>query len=292
MKIKQVAIIKGGQDGAIFKNELFRFGSRGHCTVYDMRDIDYENVKELEPIGKFVLDRSDVLAPHSNAVCFGKEYFSPDDEYPLLYSNVYNNYAKEEEKRIGVCCVYRLQRIGSEYKTTLVQLIEIGFCSDFSLWRAYEDSDGVRPYGNFLVDCESSSYYAFVMRSEESGTRYFRFDLPSVNEGQPDSVLGVPKVVLCPSDVREYFDCPPHRYVQGATIHNGVIYSTEGFTNNEVNRPAIRLISTSAKRQEHYFDLLEMGFANEAEMIDFYEGSCYYSDVHGNLFLVDFEVSG
>ena len=219
MKIKQIAKISSGQDGAIRNNQLFRFDTRGKCFVYDLLDIDANSVKELEPIGSFVLDKAELIVPHSNSVCWGTEFYDPNDEYPLLYSNVYNNYAKADDKLIGVCCVYRVERTEGNFKTTLVQLIEIGFTDDPSLWKAYPDRDGVRPYGNFVIDCRAGYYYAFVMRSEELGTRYFKFKIPSLSEGEVDSIYGVKRVVLTPEDICDKFDCPYHRYVQGAIVH-------------------------------------------------------------------------
>ena len=288
MKIKQIAKISGGQDGAIWHNHLFRFDTRGKCFVYDLLDIEADTVKTLEPIGSFVLDRSELIVPHSNSVCWGTEYYDTNDEYPLLYTNIYNNYAKSDDKLIGVCCVYRVERDEKNFKTTLVQLIEIGFTDDPSLWKAYPDRDGVRPYGNFVIDCEGGYYYAFVMRNEELGTRYFRFRIPSLAEGKLDPVYGVKKVVLKPEDICDRFDCPYHRYVQGAIAHGKYIYSTEGFHNDQVNRPAIRIIDLEQKMEERYLDLLEIGYLCEPEMIDFYDGSCYYSDAGGNLYSIEF----
>ena len=40
--------------------------------------------------------------------------------------------------------------------------------------------------------------------------------------------------------------------------------------------------------QTAHFDLLDNGYVNEPEMIDFYNGDCYYSDAHGNVYIVDF----
>ena len=288
MKIKQIAKIQNGQDGAIFGNQLFRFNTRGDSVVYDLSEMDHDNVKELQPIGRFVLDKSELIVPHSNAVSFGAEYFDPSDEYPLLYTNIYNNYANAKDKLIGVCCVYRLERIGKEFKTTLVQLIEIGFTDDPSLWRMAPERDGVRPYGNFVIDRDGGYYYAFVMRNEELGTRYFKFKMPSVCEGKVDETYGVNRVVLTPEDICDSFDCPYHRFIQGATLHGERIYSTEGFENSEINRPAIRVIDLAKKTEELYVDLLEMGYKLEPEMIDFYGDTCLYSDVKGNLYSVEF----
>lgn len=288
MKIEQIAKIQGGQDGAVWKDELFRFNTKGECVVYDLTEIDACNVKELTPIGGFVLDKADIIAPHSNAVFFGTEFFDQSDEYPLLYANVYNNYAGAKERLLGVCCVYRIQRVEGIFKTELVQLIEIGFTDDPTLWKAFPDRDGARPYGNFVIDRKAGCYYAFVMRNETLGTRYFKFKIPSVTEGEDDVTYGVKRVVLTPDDICEQFDCPYHRFIQGAIAHNGYIYSTEGFDNDKLNRPAIRVIDLAEKCEKQYIDLMDMGYEVEPEMIDFYGDSCYYSDARGNLYRVEF----
>lgn len=287
MNIKRISKIVGGQDGVIWKNELFRFNHKGECNVYQLSEIESDCIKELEPFATFVLDKAELIAPHSNAVSFGAEYFSPTDEYPLLYTNIYNNYAKYEDKMMGVCLVYRIQRTENGFSTTLLQMIEIGFCSDADLWKAHPDEHGVRPYGNFVIDREKNSYWAFVMRNEEKGTRYFRFDLPSVHDGEWDARFNIKKIVLRASDIREYFDLGYSRYIQGATVREGKVYSTEGFSGDEVNRPAIRVIDLAARREE-YYDIMTLGFSNEAELISFYNDTCLYSDFHGDLYAVEF----
>jgi hypothetical protein len=287
MEIKQIGNIKGGQDGAIFGSLLFRFDTLGNCTIYDLKDLNEGQDNQLKVVGEFRLDQAEKIVPHSNAVCFGCEFFSEDDEFPLLYSNIYNNYAKEENKMIGVCLVYRIERQGGAFKSTLVQMIEIGFCEDANLWKDCADMHGVRPYGNFVVDKDTKSYWAFVMRDEQKTTRYFRFNLPSVKDGEVDGRLNIKKVVLNKEDILEYFDCNYHHFIQGASLNNGKIYSTEGFKNNLVNRPAIRIIDLK-KRQETHFGIMEQGFINEPEFIDFYGDKCLYSDYEGNLYIAKF----
>ena len=287
MEITQVAKIRGSQDGAIYGNELFRFNHRGDCAVYNLSDIGNSAIDELAPISLFTLGDTDKIVPHNNAVFFGCEFYDESDEYPLLYTNVYNNYAKEEDKKIGVCCVYRLQRLADGHMAKLVQIIEIGFTEDATLWKAYPDRHCTRPYGNFVIDKDKRALYAFVMRDEELGTRYFRFDMPSVHDGVLDSRYDVKKVVLDTSDIREYFDCGYHRFIQGAALHNNKIYSTEGFHDDEINRPAIRIVDLDSKKEE-YIDVMNMGFSNEPEFIDFYNDVCYYSDAPGNLYVIDF----
>lgn len=277
MEIKTLSKIVGGQDGAIYKNYLFRFSSRGGCTVYDLSAL----CAEPAPIAEFKLDGSELIVPHSNSVTFGNEFFAPEDEFPLLYSNVYNNYAKTEDKRVGICCVYRLLREGNTFSTKLVQLIKIGFTDDRSLWRSSGDVEDKRPYGNFVVDTDKDQLWAFVMRDGAMQTRYFAFDLPKLEDGEVGA-SGVREVTLTADMIKEYFDTPYHNYVQGAVCREGKIYSVEGF--GEKIHPALRIIDTEKKCQLLHFDFFDAGYTDEAELIDFYGDRCIYGDHKGNLF--------
>lgn len=289
MKIKHISNIKSGQDGAIFGEFLFRFDAKGFGRVYDLSAIDYSSAepRELCEIASFRLDKADIIAPHSNSVVFGNEYFEEGDEFPLLYSNIYNNFAKAENKLCGVSCVYRIQRKENEFFSTLVQLIEIGFADRRGLWLSDGEINDVRPYGNFVVDTESSKYYGFVMRDGEKKTRYFKFNLPKLSDGEIDAIFGVRKVVLSENDIEEYFDVPYHNFMQGAVCYKDKIYEVEGFGENQ--RSAIRIIDLKEKREELYFDFYEAGYPVEPEFIDFYKGSCIYCDAHGNVFELSFE---
>jgi hypothetical protein len=149
---------------------------------------DLENTEK--PFSEFVLDKTELIKPHSNAVAFGCEYFEAGDEFPLLYTNVYNNYQGEENKRTGMCLVYRILRNENVFTSELVQIIEIGFTSDENYWKS-EGIDDVRPYGNFVVDCEKNRYYAFTMIDKPKITRYFAFDLPKLSEGEMCREYGV-----------------------------------------------------------------------------------------------------
>lgn len=274
------------QDGAIWGGYLFRFEASGICNVYKMEDCLNSDLNEYGPIYSFILDKSDIIKPHSNAVMFGNEYYSENDEFPLLYSNIYNNYAASADPLEGVTCVYRLIKNESGFSTKLVQLIEIGFTED-TVWRSQNIRD-FRPYGNFAIDTDNSVYYAFTMRDEERITRYFSFSLPKINDGLYDERFGVKRVVLEKKDIKAQFDCEYHRCIQGACYHKGFIYSTEGFTDDKVNPPAIRIIDLKNKTQKEMFLLSDYGATIEPEMIDFENGVCYYSDDKGNFYRLTF----
>ena len=290
MNVENVSKIKDGrQDGAVYGGYYFSFNHRGECTVYRMDALAIGQDGEAEVFSEFVLDKSDIVVPHSNSVTFGNEFFDDQDEFPLLYTNIYNNYAKTENPLKGVCLVYRLQRNGKHFETTLVQMIEVGFVEDESLWKSAGEQEDVRPYGNFAVDAENGILYAFTMRDNTQTTRYFSFPLPKVTAGELCTVYGVQKVVLREGDIQQYFDCDYHHYVQGACCFKGNIYSLEGFTNSEDNPPAIRVIDPTLQKETLYMQFKELGTDIEPEMIDFENGICYYTDHHGNMYTIDFQ---
>ena len=285
MKINLISKIKLGQDGAIWNGYLFRFDSDGSCGVYSMDKV-HANGEPIEALSTFYLDRIDELRPHSNAVVFSNEYYEEGDEFPLLYSNVYNNYAASPRKLKGVCLVYRLVRNGNEFTTTLVGMVEIGFVDDYTLWGSCDED--VRPFGNFAIDRDTGLYWAFNMRDKAESSRYFSFRLPPFAEWQTDDEFGIKHLVLTPEDIIEYFDVPYHNYVQGACAYGGKVYSTEGFTNSQKAPAAIRVISCGEKREELCVRLADYGIDIEPELIDFYKGVCYYSDNLGNLYTIEF----
>ncbi len=286
MKLTKAATIYGGQDGAIYKNFLFRFDEKSNCKVYDIACLPSDPEEKAEPIARFTLHNADIINPHSNAVIFGNEFFAEGDEFPLLYTNIYNNYAGQPDPLKGTCCVYRIERKENCFTSTLIQVIRIGFTED-PVWKSQNIND-VRPYGNFVIDTEKGILYAFTMRTEDKKVRYFAFDLPKADEGTVSEKCSVKYVVLEKEDIKEYFDCEYQNFIQGACLRNGKIYSTEGFTNSKEAPPAIRIIDTAKKCQINCLMLGDIGITVEPEMIDFYEGSCLYSDVHGNLYNIEF----
>ncbi len=282
MKITQIGNITDGQDGAVFGGLLFRFKTNGLCYIYDLENLTIEQKSPIVSI--FSLDKADKIIPHSNSVVFGNEYYNDDDEFPLLYSNIYNNYAKSDNKLTGVCCVYRIWREENEFKSQLVGFIEIGFSND-ALWSTGDD---VRPFGNFVIDNEKGLYHAFTMRDKDQKTRYFSFKLPDISNGIIDEEFGVKKVVLSKEDIIDTFDTDYHHFIQGACCENGEIYSLEGFSSDAVNPPALRIISVKDKKQTKCIYFSDFGLTIEPELIYFENGVCYYCDNHGNLYTINF----
>lgn len=281
--LTKLATSKYGQDGAIFGNTLFRFDHLGNCSVYDIEELLSGGERSLSPISEFTLDRADEITPHGNAVCFGSEYYTEGDEFPLLYNNIYNNYAKAEDRLVGVCCVYRIFRTECGFSSELVGLIRIGFTED-CIWRS-DGVDDVRPYGNFVIDRERGRLYAYVMRDADKTTRYFSFALPSIKDGKKDSRFRVKTVTLEKCDILEYFDTSYHNFIQGGIARDGRVYEVEGF-NSDIH-PAVRIVDFDERREVLHVDFCLEGFETEAEMIDFLDNALIYSDAHGVIYKLE-----
>ena len=277
MEFKRIGKIHKGQDGVVWGGFLFRFDADGACYVYDLK----QNDDEWALFSRFQLGGSETIIPHSNSVTFSRDYYCETDEFPLLFTNVYNNYARQENRREGVCCVYRIRRQDNEFAADLVATIEVDFVRDHTLWTSPNGED-IRPYGNFTVDRENGKLYAFTMRDEFQTTRYFCFALPEIT-------ADVNRVTLTKKDVEYFFDCPYHHFVQGACVNDGKIYSLEGFTDNPENPPALRIISLKDRKQEMCIHFEDYGLSAEPELIDFVGDTCYYCDHSGNVYTIDFK---
>ena len=285
-KIKAVSVFNGvvGQDGAISGDIMFRFENDATCTVY--------NLTSKKQIAQFTLDKADIMKPHCNTVCFGIEYFEEGDEFPLLYINVYNNYGNEEDRREGVCCVYRICRDGSEFSSTLVQLIKIGFVENTELWKSQPDNSDRRPYGNFVTDNERNRLYVYVMRDKTWKTRYFEFEMPRSSDGIYDEKYGVNTVTLVSEDIKAQFDLGYSNYVQGGCARDGVLYSLEGGTVNGPEckvPPRLKIIDMRGQKLLSTVELHSFGLSIEPELIDFYGDDLYYMDSSGAVYTIVFE---
>ena len=279
IRLTQLGTISSGQDGAISNGYIFRFDQAGLCRVFCL--------STLEKIAEFTLEKADLLAPHSNSVCFGPNRWEEDDEFPIIYTNIYNNYSSRENRLEGVCCAYRIVRDGTQFTSQLLQVIQVDFVHDSRYWCSESVKD-VRPYGNFVVD--GDDLIAFVMRDETHATRFFRFALPKITEGVMDDVWGVPVAHLTPEHIEQQFDECYVNYMQGATCHNGILYSVEGFDMpNDNAHPYIHIFDTKQEKLVLAVDLTTLGLSRETEFVDVYQDTVYYGDCHGNFYQILFE---
>ncbi len=286
VKYEEIGAIRDGrdgQDGAIYNGYVIRFGSFGKGWV--------SRLDTQEILCRFELDRNEEFMPHSNAVFFGTERYDERDEFPLLYTNLYNNYSSEEDRREGTLCVYRLLRNGNEFSTTLVQIIRIGFVEDRALWKSMEDDSDIRPYGNFVQDTDTNKLYAFVIRDKERITRYFEFQMPKLSDGVFSEEYGLPIVTLEKKDIEAVFDGAYAYYIQGACIYDSMLYSIEGgtiqHTENPTCPPRLQMMDLKKHKQIGDIPLWKFGFMVEPEFISYYDGKLYYADGLGALFVLN-----
>lgn len=270
---REVLQLECEQDGDIYGGYVFRLNAAGVCHVHSL--------ETGELISTFSLDKIDAIRPHSNSVSFGNTFFSEGDEFPLLYSNVYNNYSSAEDRHEGICCVYRIFRENGQFSSQLVQVIQVGFV-DTPLWRSEKGGD-VRPYGNFVVDRAANCLHAFTMRDAEEQTRFFSFDLPKAGDGILDPQYGVRLVKLDAADIKAQFDCEYFRYLQGACCSGDLIFSVEGFS-DAPNLPWLHVVSLSEKKVVADLDLGTLGLRIEPEFITVYNDRLFYSDCGGMLY--------
>ena len=194
-----------------------------------------------------------------------------------VYSNVYNNYSSQSDKHIGECCVYEVHGAANVWANSLVQVLKVGFINDLDHWPAASES---RPYGNFLVDEENEFLYVYVMYSSKKQTYWYKFDLPDVSDGVWDEGYDCYVKILDITDVKDQWTTPLQNYVQGACVHDGLIWSTEGFSaTSGTNLARMRIIDPSRKSQIAVFNFYADGDPVEPEFIDFYNGRCYYGSV-------------
>jgi len=284
-RLKATPVFEGcnGQDGAIYGDFLFRFHANGSCRVF--------SIEEKREVGTFMLDKTELLKPHCNTVCFGAERFCADDEYPLLYCNIYNNYAREEDRREGICCVYRLTRSGTAFASALVQVIRVGFVEDRALWKSMPGQGDIRPYGNFVPDAGNKLLHAYVLRDAEHVTRFFTFSLPALADGEYCAEYGVNVVTLNREDILATFDCDYTDYIQGGCCYDGKLFNIAGGTLKSPtfpHPPRMQIVDMDARKQLALISLADFGLVIEPEMIDFGGDTLYYMDGSGTVCKVEF----
>jgi hypothetical protein len=270
------------QEGAISGGNLFVLNHAGQGAVFSL--------DKKEQIGSFTLDKRAALNPHANSVVFSSTYYEEGDKYPLMYVNVYNNYAHQRERFRGYCMVYRILEDKSGFSTKLVQVINIGFTEDLNMWKSLENNGDVCGYGNFVVDTDNNKLYAFVMRDANKTTRFFEFDLPQIADGEKNLRYGCNLVTLEADDIKNQFDTEYFEYIQGCDYLNGMILSAEGLGYGAAGNVTLRLVDLKTQRVIKAYDPTTAGLYNEPEVIavDPDTKKVYFSGSDGQLRQLNF----
>lgn len=256
----------GVQDGEAFGDRLFLFTADGLCNVYDA------NTAEL--VDSFLLGGMEYIIPHVNSASFSDRYYAPGDEYPLLYTSVYNNLTPQNTQILGFCCVYRITETDGRFSSELVQLVWVSFVGDRELWMSPQSNE--RPFGNFVVDTDRDMLYAFVPRDDSQTTRFFGFALPDPDAGNDSSTYGCKLLYLNPEDILRRFDVGYFSSPQGCTYGSGKIYSVEGFGSVNTVPPFLRVVDVQTGTLELSVNLGQLGLAREPETVTFRDGELLY----------------
>lgn len=214
----------GGQDGAVYGKYLFRVGVINNQNYLSILICDTGALVQRISFGD--------ISPHGNSVVFGSERFNEDDPFPLLYVNAY----EDSDLPLGTCYAYRIIAGESGYSMSLVQTISIGF-TESDLWK--DDSD-YRAYGNFVIDTDRNYLYAYLPRVQKNLTRFFKFAMPSVSEGD---------VVLEIDDIIDTFDVDYINAPQGNAYCAGKIVIVSGLANDPTTRK-ISVVDVFSKKIE------------------------------------------
>ncbi len=250
------------QDGCSYGNLLFTFLADGTCYIFD--------IKTLNLVSETSLPSYNGMVPHSNSVCFGKKV-DENEEFPLLYANIYNSYSSNPET-YGLCFVYSIKRTGNVFSFFLEQTIKVSFTDDYDLW--YDSASNSSPYGNFVV-CDEK-LIVFVNLLGASKTRFFEFDLPSVNFNHE-----VENVYLSKADAT-YHDLALFKYIQGCAFYNGFLLSLEGF--GDINNPSFLRIVNIDNFVYFSFDLIEVVGNIEPESVFYLNGYLAIIDYAGFIY--------
>ena len=251
------------QDGYIYDGKAYISNSYTN-QINILSLIDGSN------LGSMSYDEWSTNKVHGNAVHLRKY----NNQY-YTYSNIYNSYQNNENKRFGECCVYLTDLTNStENPLELTQIIKIGFVDDEAKWPRWNASSD-RPYGNFLIDEDNNLLYVYVMDINTNTTKWFKFDLPSPTDSNEEGNV----YSLSYESVLDSWETPYMNMMQGATIINGLIYSTEGPSGN----PGIRVIDPVLKAELLYIDSSKLDAnKSEPEFIAYYNGYLYYGSGNNN----------
>ncbi len=226
--------VKGPVQGfAIKGNYGFSLRDRGMCVILD--------IKNNTLVNSFTID--ELKRAHCNNAGFGKEKYSKDSKFPLLYIT---------ECRGTKCCyVTDITLEGAK----VVQKI-------------FYDSDEFKYAMDWVVDAKNGFIYAYGGR--HMGTKYLKkFPLPKLSDSDENGEVHFSK-----EDVLQEIAIEGHAIAQGSKIHKGKAYLPDGCS-PKGNKLHVIDLKTGEKLGVYYYaDQL-----NEPEGLDF-KGKYLYTVFH------------
>ena len=217
---------------AIHKNYGFSLRDGGMCVILDLKRKKYVN--------SFTMEGN---VSHCNNAGFGKEKYSKESQFPLLYIS---------ECRGQRCCyVTDITLEGSR----IVQKI-------------FYDSDEFKIAMDWVVDAENG--YIYVYGGKHYGTKYLKkLPLPKLSDSDENGEVHFTK-----ADVLQEIAIEGVSIAQGSKIHKGKAYLPDGCSPNG-NKLHVIDLKTGRKLAE----ILYSDQKNEPEGLDF-KGKTLYTVFH------------
>lgn len=220
------------QGFAIYKNYGVSLRDRGMCVIFDLKKKEYVNSFQLEG-----------NTSHCNNAGFGKEKFSKDSQFPLLYIS---------ECRGTRCC----------YVT------DITFEGSRIVQKIFYDSDEFKIAMDWAVDAENGCIY--IYGGKHYGTKYLKkLPLPKLSDSDENG-----EVHFTPADVIQEIAIEEIAIAQGSKIHKGKAYLPDGCSPKGNKLHIVDLQSGKKLAEIPYSDQL-----NEPEGLDF-KGKTLYTIFH------------
>ena len=226
--------VKGPVQGfAINGNYGFSLRDRGMCVVLDLKNNAFVNAFTIDELKK----------AHCNNAGFGKEKYSKESKFPLLYIT---------ECRGTKCCYV------TDITTEGAKVVQ----------KLYYDSDEFKFAMDWVVDAKSG--FIYVYGGKHFGTKYLKkLPLPKLSDSDENGEVHFTK-----DDVLQEIAIEGHAVAQGSLIHKGKAYLPDGCS-REGNKLHVIDLKTGKKIAVYYYaDQL-----NEPEGLDF-KGNKLYTVFH------------
>jgi hypothetical protein len=171
---------------------------------------------------------------------------------------------------------------------TLVQLLKVGFVDNPELWWVTNNT-GARIFGNFIADDKNGFLYVYVIDNDNNVTKWHKFYLPKITDGEYDPDYGCLVFTLEEEDIIESWTTDYFAYPQGCCCYDNKLWVTYGGGVNAsgVGYARMVVIDLTTKTVIATIDFADAGITDEPEGVDFYKGDCYYNSMN-NLYKIKF----
>jgi hypothetical protein len=242
------------------------------------------DLEKKEPVYTLDLSISNIIdnpsTSHCNQCCFGKEKFSKEDEFPLLYISQ-RSPRKTEGAYLDVLRIitYKSEkRKIDSFNVQRVQRIHFPIMNDVNCMG--------NP--NAIIDVERKRLYTYSRNNNSQSDNYLKavvssYKLPSLfTKGKV-----LENVFLTDADLlnHSYYDFSLLN-AQGGFFRNGKLYFAQGFpsTDSSLNYVYFRELNIKKKNKMKTVDMLEDGFNYEPEGCWYWKGMAWVSTDRGEIY--------